>query len=192
MVKQSLTLFLGAERNVEVGDGFGHAAGREPVADRCGEGAGLCFAGGQVGENATQAFCNRSGIGLACHAGGQDFRNAAHGDSFTIYDGSEVRATLTTRLKAREITLPRLPDWLVELLNRENLTITAALTHPAFGKLFLETEYLPVSSALLCHRRPRSPSEAPIWDVELRDTILARYTFTASRHGVYVYARAPR
>ena len=26
--------------------------------------------------------------------------------------------------------------------------------HPAFGKLFVETEYLPDSAALLCHRRP--------------------------------------
>lgn len=62
-------------------------------------------------------------------------RNAAHGDSFALYDGSEVRVTLTTRLKAREMTLPRLPDWLVEQLNRENLTITAALSHPAFHLL---------------------------------------------------------
>ena len=35
------------------------------------------------------------------------------------------------------------------------------LAHPAFGKLFLETEYLPDSAALLCHRRPRDPGDAP-------------------------------
>ena len=35
----------------------------------------------------------------------------------------------------------------------------ADLAHPAFGKLFLETEYVPASSALLCHRRPRDPAE---------------------------------
>jgi cyclic beta-1,2-glucan synthetase len=35
--------------------------------------------------------------------------------------------------------------------------------HPAFGKLFLETEYLPDSAALLCHRRPRDPLEPPVW-----------------------------
>src|SRR5204863_2685889 len=29
--------------------------------------------------------------------------------------------------------------------------------HPAFGKLFVETEYVPDSAALLCHRRPRDP-----------------------------------
>ncbi len=33
------------------------------------------------------------------------------------------------------------------------------LAHPAFGKLFVETEYLPESAALLCHRRPRAADE---------------------------------
>ena len=37
------------------------------------------------------------------------------------------------------------------------------LAHPAFGKLFLETEYLPESAALLCHRRPRDPRDPPMW-----------------------------
>ncbi len=39
----------------------------------------------------------------------------------------------------------------------------ADLAHPAFGKLFLETEHVPASSALLCHRRRRSPSDVPLW-----------------------------
>ena len=34
------------------------------------------------------------------------------------------------------------------------------LAHPAFGKLFVETEYLPESAALLCRRRPRAPDDA--------------------------------
>ena len=37
------------------------------------------------------------------------------------------------------------------------------LAHPAFGKLFVETEYLPASAALLCHRRPRDPRESAAW-----------------------------
>ena len=37
------------------------------------------------------------------------------------------------------------------------------LAHPAFGKLFLETEYLAESAALLCHRRPRDPRDPAIW-----------------------------
>ncbi len=36
------------------------------------------------------------------------------------------------------------------------------LAHPAFGKLFVETEYLPERTALLCSRRPRSADEVPL------------------------------
>ena len=39
--------------------------------------------------------------------------------------------------------------------------------HPAFGKLFLETELLPGSGALLCRRRPRNEDEAPLWAVHV-------------------------
>jgi hypothetical protein len=62
-------------------------------------------------------------------------RNTAHGDSFAIYDGSEVRARLAGELTGREITLPRPQDWLVEGLNRTNLNVTAAVRHPAFHLL---------------------------------------------------------
>ncbi len=41
------------------------------------------------------------------------------------------------------------------------------LSHPAFLKLFLETEYRPESSALLCGRRPRSPDELSLWAVHV-------------------------
>src|SRR5207247_7311837 len=43
----------------------------------------------------------------------------------------------------------------------------ADLAHPAFGKLFLETEWVPDSHALLCRRRPRSPEQAPVWAVHV-------------------------
>ncbi|MDG3007912.1 GH36-type glycosyl hydrolase domain-containing protein [Paludisphaera mucosa] len=43
----------------------------------------------------------------------------------------------------------------------------ADLAHPAFHKLFLETEWLPGSAALLCRRRPRSPHEEPLWAVHV-------------------------
>jgi cyclic beta-1,2-glucan synthetase len=35
--------------------------------------------------------------------------------------------------------------------------------HPAFGKLFVETEYMPERSALLCHRRPRDGRDPGTW-----------------------------
>src|SRR5206468_5179672 len=41
------------------------------------------------------------------------------------------------------------------------------LAHPAFGKLFLETEYLADSAALLCHRRPRDSREPGVWAVHV-------------------------
>jgi hypothetical protein len=62
-------------------------------------------------------------------------RNAAHSDSFAIYESSEVRAQLADKLGGREISMTRLQDWLVEALNAENLTITAATKHPSFGLL---------------------------------------------------------
>ncbi|MGH9261506.1 MAG: GH36-type glycosyl hydrolase domain-containing protein, partial [Acidimicrobiales bacterium] len=41
------------------------------------------------------------------------------------------------------------------------------LTHPAFSKLFVETEYLPESAALVCARRPRARDEARAWAVHV-------------------------
>jgi cyclic beta-1,2-glucan synthetase len=41
------------------------------------------------------------------------------------------------------------------------------LAHPAFGKLFLETEYLAAHDALLCRRRPRRDDEKPVWAVHV-------------------------
>ncbi|PYQ54762.1 MAG: hypothetical protein DMF78_04520 [Acidobacteria bacterium] len=41
------------------------------------------------------------------------------------------------------------------------------LAHPAFVKLFVETEYLPESAALVCKRRPRARDEAAPWAVHV-------------------------
>ena len=62
-------------------------------------------------------------------------RNAAHSDSFALFDSAEVRVRLKSELGGREITMTRLQDWLVEALNRENVTISAAVRHPAFSLL---------------------------------------------------------
>ncbi|HOI36879.1 MAG TPA: hypothetical protein PLY00_16680 [Verrucomicrobiota bacterium] len=62
-------------------------------------------------------------------------RNAAHSDSFALFESSEVRAQLKDTLGGREISMTRLQDWLVEALNAESLTITAAVKHPAFSLL---------------------------------------------------------
>ena len=62
-------------------------------------------------------------------------RNAAHSDSFALYDSTEVHTQIKGELNGREIAMHRLQDWLVEALSRENLTITAATKHPAFSLL---------------------------------------------------------
>ncbi len=41
------------------------------------------------------------------------------------------------------------------------------LAHPAFGKLFVESEYIAESGALLCRRRPRSPDDAEMFAVHV-------------------------
>jgi cyclic beta-1,2-glucan synthetase len=54
----------------------------------------------------------------------------------------------------------------IDVTSYAEVVLTSAtndLAHPAFGKLFLETEYLPAITALLCHRRPRDTGEVPAW-----------------------------
>src|SRR6185436_15046997 len=41
------------------------------------------------------------------------------------------------------------------------------LAHPAFQKLFVETEYVAENHALLCRRRPRSPDDAEVFAVHV-------------------------
>ncbi len=41
------------------------------------------------------------------------------------------------------------------------------LAHPAFGKLFVESEYVADTSALLCRRRPRAPDDAELFAVHV-------------------------
>jgi cyclic beta-1,2-glucan synthetase len=46
-------------------------------------------------------------------------------------------------------------------------TAAADLAHPAFGKLFIETEFLPESAALICARRLRARDDAGLWAVHV-------------------------
>ena len=54
----------------------------------------------------------------------------------------------------------------IDITSYAEVVLTPAandLAHPAFGKLFVETEYHPHTSALICHRRPRDPRDMPAW-----------------------------
>jgi hypothetical protein len=58
-------------------------------------------------------------------------KNQAHSEAFTLYDESKMRRQLLDTLGAREMTMPRMHDWLVTALNRHNVTATTALVHSA-------------------------------------------------------------
>jgi len=54
----------------------------------------------------------------------------------------------------------------IEATSYAEIVLTTAiddLAHPAFGKLFVETERLSNSAALLCHRRPRAAGDPAPW-----------------------------
>ncbi len=86
-------------------------------------------------------------------------RNAVHSESFALYQGLGDRRRLVEELGAREIDFPRLPPWIVEALNRENLTPTGARPqHPrhVVAPACPQGPPLPQSQ---CHRtRRRSPA----------------------------------
>lgn len=46
-------------------------------------------------------------------------------------------------------------------------TAAADLAHPAFQKLFLETEFIPEESALIARRRPRDAEQNPVYSVHV-------------------------
>ena len=77
-------------------------------------------------------------------------------------DDVEVRRLAVTNLSDRPREL--------EITSYGEIALAALtddLAHPAFGKLFIETEYLPESAALICARRPRSPEDAGMWAVHV-------------------------
>ncbi len=70
----------------------------------------------------------------------------------------EVRRLTVTNLGKRPRTL-EVTSYAEIVLDSQ----AADLAHPAFGKLFLQTEWLPDSNAILVRRRTRSPEEAHRW-----------------------------
>jgi cyclic beta-1,2-glucan synthetase len=91
-------------------------------------------------------------------------------------DGIETRLEITVSpeddVEVRRVSLVNRSDRLREIEVTSLAEIVLAppaddLAHPAFLKLFLETEYRPECSALLCGRRPRSPDEPGLWAVHV-------------------------
>ena len=73
-------------------------------------------------------------------------------------DAAEVRRiTLTNRsLQARDIELTSYSEMVLSPPDADR-------AHPAFGNLFVQTEWLESNAAILATRRPRSATEAAIW-----------------------------
>jgi cellobiose phosphorylase len=71
---------------------------------------------------------------------------------------AEVRRITLTNHSPRPHTL-EVTSYAEVALNHHR----ADQAHPAFGKLFLETEYLAAPPTLLCRRRPRARDQEPIW-----------------------------
>ncbi len=54
----------------------------------------------------------------------------------------------------------------IDVTSYAEIVLTTAandLAHPAFSKIFVETQYLADSAALLCHRRPRDTGDTGAW-----------------------------
>ena len=91
-------------------------------------------------------------------------------------DGIETRLEITVSpeddVEVRRVSLINHTDLLREIEVTSLVEVVLAphaddLSHPAFLKLFLETEYRPECTALLCGRRPRSPDEMAPWAVHV-------------------------
>ena len=91
-------------------------------------------------------------------------------------DSIETRLEITVSpeddVEVRRITLVNHSHQMREIEVTSLVEIVLAsrvddLAHPAFLKLFLETEYRPECTALLCGRRPRSPDELTQWAVHV-------------------------
>ena len=89
-----------------------------------------------------------------------------------LHEGLEVRTTVCVSpeddVEVRRVTLvntsPR--ERLLELTTYAEVVLSPQATdqaHPAFGNLFVQTEFLPGQSALLCTRRSGSAEESAPW-----------------------------
>jgi cyclic beta-1,2-glucan synthetase len=87
----------------------------------------------------------------------------------------EVAVSPESNVEARRVRLVNhgLRAHELELTSYLELSLAphgADVAHPAFQKLFLETEYVESAHALLCRRRPRSKDEQPVWAVHVLST----------------------
>ncbi len=88
-------------------------------------------------------------------------------DTFT-----EITVSAEDDAEVRRVTLVNVSrhPCRLELTSYAELALAphkADRAHPAFNKLFIETEWHPQSQALIARRRPRSPHDQPVWAAHL-------------------------
>jgi cyclic beta-1,2-glucan synthetase len=81
---------------------------------------------------------------------------------------TEIAVSPEDDVEVRRVTLMNLSNQTrtIELTSYAEVVLAplnADLAHPAFSNLFVQTEILRGSQAILCTRRPRSPGESPQW-----------------------------
>lgn len=81
---------------------------------------------------------------------------------------TEIAVSPEDDIEHRRVTLSNFTNQnrILELTSYAEVALiatTAEASHPAFAKLFVQTEILPGKNAILCTRRPRSASEKPPW-----------------------------
>ena len=90
----------------------------------------------------------------------------------SIESVTEITVSPESRAEIRRVTLTN-HDTRVRELELTSYAEVVLLghggdvTHPAFGKLFLETEWVEGSEALICRRRPRSTEQVPVYAVHV-------------------------
>jgi len=81
---------------------------------------------------------------------------------------TEIAVSPEDDIEVRRVTLTNLSDEprTLELTSYAEVVLaplSADLAHPAFSNLFVQTEIIHDSQAILCTRRPREPGEKPPW-----------------------------
>lgn len=93
-----------------------------------------------------------------------EFRRSDHGIALTM----EVAVAPDDPVEIRYLTLTNHGDSVRRIVLTSYAEVILApqaadARHPAFNKMFVESEYLPETNALLFHRRPRSAAEEPVY-----------------------------
>jgi cyclic beta-1,2-glucan synthetase len=102
--------------------------------------------------------------------------SADKADFRQIMDGIETHLEITVTpencAEVRRLTITNHNERAheIEVTSYAELVLAPAsadMAHPAFGKLFIETEFEPTANAILARRRPRSAEQKPIWGVHV-------------------------